>query len=242
MQSGETRHKLRTAVFIAVAVLAAVMLTLVGDYMIRGGGHSTTLAKEPDQSSSLPAEQPGSGANGAAQGTSVPSGSMPTTGNSTQPSPSTAPGFRVVEAILRADPGSYTGLCPTTIKFTGRISVAGGSGDVSYRFIRSDGASSPVERLHFPGPGSADVSTTWTLGGSGFKYSGSQQIQIFDPASLTSEKASFTVACSRVIKPPFEPVKSGGALAGLLGDGSGSGAGSSGSPGDSEPACGKFRC
>src|SRR5580658_4549329 len=42
--------------------------------------------------------------------------------------------FRVVEAILRADPFNYSGPCPVTIKFTGRISTAGGSGVVSYKF------------------------------------------------------------------------------------------------------------
>jgi hypothetical protein len=237
MQSVDTRHKLRTAVFIAVAVLAAVMLTLIGDYLIKGGGNSTTLAKTPDQSSSLPGQQTGSGSIGAVQGTSIPSGSMPSTGNGTQPSSPASPGFRVVEAILRADPGSYTGACPTTIKFTGRISVAGGSGDVSYRFLRSDGASSPVQRLHFSAPGSADVSTTWTLGKPASKYSGSQSIQIFDPTSLTSEKATFTLTCSRPFKPPITPVTPGGALSGLSGGGSGSGGSL-----PPEPVCGKFRC
>src|SRR5262245_60160477 len=51
--------------------------------------------------------------------------------DSSKPSPS---GFRVVEAILRADPFEHNGPCPVTITFSGRISVVGGIGTVSYKF------------------------------------------------------------------------------------------------------------
>ena len=68
-----------------------------------------------------------------------------------QQQPPTAPEtqFRVVEAMLRADPFDYTGRCPITIKFTGRISTAGGQGVVSFKFLRSDSASAPVQSLTF---------------------------------------------------------------------------------------------
>ncbi len=104
-------------------------------------------------------------------------------------------GFRVVEAFLRADPFEYSGRCPTTIRFSGRISVAGGGGTVSYRFIRSDGASAPVQTLRFESAGSKDVETTWTIGGPGFRFSGWQALKILDPKDLESEKATFTLAC-----------------------------------------------
>jgi hypothetical protein len=240
----QSRRKLRIAVFIASAVLAAVMLTLAGGYLMKGGGPASTLAKAPDPPSQLREQQPGSGANGGAQDGSVQSVTVPASGTTTQPSSPTSSGFRLVEAVLGADPATYAGSCPTTIHFSGRISVAGGSGDVSYRFVRSDGASSPVERLHFSAPGSADVSTTWTLGGPGFKYSGWEEIQIFDPAALTSEKATFSVTCSRPFKPPVTPVSPGGFLNGAdSGSGSGPGSGAGGSVGDpGEPSCGKFHC
>jgi hypothetical protein len=108
------------------------------------------------------------------------------------------PGPRVVEAMLRADPFNYEGTCPVEIRFSGRISVAGGPGSVTYRFIRSDGASAPVQVLNFDGPGSKNVSTTWRLGAptSRFNpYRGWQAIKILDPVEKQSNKASFTLRC-----------------------------------------------
>ena len=104
----------------------------------------------------------------------------------------TPTGMRVIEAILRADPFDYTGNCPVTIKFSGRISVVGGSGRVSFRFIRSDGASAPIQTVSFEGPGSKDVSTTWMLGRS---YSGWQAIQILEPKEMQSQPAQFKLVC-----------------------------------------------
>jgi hypothetical protein len=102
----------------------------------------------------------------------------------------------IVETNLRADPSNYMGSCPTTITFSGRISVAGGSGTVSYKFIRSDGASAPVQTLNFASPGSRDIQTTWTLGGTGQTYSGWEAIQIFDPVQQQSNHATFRIACT----------------------------------------------
>ena len=100
--------------------------------------------------------------------------------------------FRVVEAFLRADPSNHAGPCPVTIHFSGRISVVGGSGTVSYKFIRSDGASAPIQTLHFDSPGSKDIHTTWTLGGP---YTGWQAVHIFEPNEIESERAEFRIQC-----------------------------------------------
>jgi hypothetical protein len=107
----------------------------------------------------------------------------------------TPQGFRVIEAMLRADPFNYTGTCPTRITFSGRISVAGGGGTVSFKFLRSDGASAPVQTLHFDGPGSQDVTTTWDIGGPGFSYKGWEAIQIYDPNNMQSTHANFEIQC-----------------------------------------------
>ncbi len=104
-------------------------------------------------------------------------------------------GFRVIETFLRADPFDFSGACPVMITFSGRISVAGGGGTVSYKWIRNDGASAPVETLTFDGPSSKEVNTTWYIGASGMTYSGWQAIEIFDPQSLTSEHADFKIQC-----------------------------------------------
>lgn len=129
------------------------------------------------------------------------SASPPATSQTSPPAPaqsSTGPtDFRVVEVILRADPAEYVGPCPVTITFSGRISVAGGGGTVSYKFLRNDGASAPVQTLVFDSPGSKDVMDTWTLGGDSLQsYSGWQAIQIFDPEERTSNEAAFSITCT----------------------------------------------
>jgi hypothetical protein len=79
-----------------------------------------------------------------------------------------------------------------TLRFSGRISAVGGSGTVSYRFLRSDGASAPVSAVTFDSPGSKDVQTTWMLGRS---YDGWQSLKILDPQERESERAVFQVTC-----------------------------------------------
>ena len=111
-------------------------------------------------------------------------------------SPTAVPsGFRIVEAFLRADPFDYVGACPVMITFSGRVSVAGGAGMVSYKWIRNDGASAPVETLTFSGPGSQDINTTWYIGETGMNYSGWQAIEILDPQALTPDRAEFNIQC-----------------------------------------------
>ncbi len=105
-------------------------------------------------------------------------------------------GFRVVEATLRADPFQGSAACPVVITFSGRISVVGGSGAVSYRFIRSDGASGPVQTLTFSGPGSQNVQETWTLGASGMTLDQWEAIRILEPAELESDHAAFRITCT----------------------------------------------
>jgi len=112
------------------------------------------------------------------------------------PPPEPAPGFRIVEVFLRADPFNYSGPCPVKITFSGRISVAGGGGDVTYKFLRSDGASAPVQTLHFDESGSKDISTTWTLGASGRSFEGWQVIETFDPQGREWDPAAFQIHCS----------------------------------------------
>jgi hypothetical protein len=104
-------------------------------------------------------------------------------------------GFRIVETFLRADPFDYVGACPVTITFSGRISVAGGGGTVSYKWIRNDGASAPIETLTFSEPGSQDINTTWYIGDAGMNYSGWQALEILDPQALTSDRAEFKIQC-----------------------------------------------
>lgn len=109
-----------------------------------------------------------------------------------------ATGFKVVEAFLRADPFNYVGPCPVKIVFTGRISAVDGSGTVSYKFLRNDGALGPVKSIHFDGPGSKNITETWMLGAASPRfqpYSGWEAIKIFDPKEAESKKATFKIHC-----------------------------------------------
>jgi len=98
-------------------------------------------------------------------------------------------------AHLDASPARYDGKCPGVITFKGSIS-ARRAGRVQYKFIRSDGAFAPVQTLEFAAPGSKPVGTTWTLGGAGLpSYNGWEAIQIVYPASVQSNRASFSLRC-----------------------------------------------
>jgi len=109
--------------------------------------------------------------------------------------------FRVVDAVLEADPGDYSGPCPVEIKFRGRISAIGGSGNLSYRFLRSDGKTSPLHKLRFDSSGSKTVSTSWQLGESGAPdHQGWQSIEILEPTELNSKQARFNINCVKQVK------------------------------------------
>ena len=106
-----------------------------------------------------------------------------------------------IEATLTADPASYTGPCPTTINFRGRITVPN-PGQVQYRFIRSDGATAPVQKLDFQQPGSKEVTTTWRIGRD---YSGWVAIKVISPQEIESGKANFKIKCGAAVEPSQIP-------------------------------------
>ena len=73
----------------------------------------------------------------------------------------------VITARLRAIPESFSGKCPAKIQFDGVIIVRNNTRPplrVQYRFLRSDGALSPISTIVFDGDGSKNVSTSWTRG------------------------------------------------------------------------------
>jgi hypothetical protein len=168
---------------------------ILGSILVCIGLVMYSRASQPDPSTgefSPPTVSPTSALPGAAasavQSTAVPPVTVPSAASSTS-------SFHVVEVFLRADPFDYVGPCPVAVTFSGRISAVGGSGRVSYKFLRSDGASAPVQTLSFTSPGSQDLNETWTLGGAGFNYSGWQSLHIFEPEEMTSEQAHFRIQC-----------------------------------------------
>lgn len=125
-----------------------------------------------------------------------PTTAAPTTTTTSSTSTTTTTTRPAVEATLRADPFSGNATCPVKVTFSGRISLLVGSGTVSYRFLRSDGASAPVQSVTFAGPGSKDVTTTWQLGAPGKRLTGWQQLEILSPVHLTSSQAAFDITCN----------------------------------------------
>ncbi|MET0234102.1 MAG: PKD domain-containing protein [Kibdelosporangium sp.] len=100
-------------------------------------------------------------------------------------------------ATATVNPANHSGACGPGIKFTfsGTISVTKGPVDVTYKWIRSDGAVAPTETLHFAGAGAQKkaVSTTWTISAG---YTGWQAIQILTPNAAQSNHADFKLTCT----------------------------------------------
>lgn len=113
----------------------------------------------------------------------------------------------VITARLRAVPENFSGNCPAKIQFDGVIIVRNNTRPplrVQYRFLRSDGALSPISTMVFDGNGSKNVSTSWTPGEPSLPaYSGWQSIKILYPREAESNKASFSIACRA--EPPKKP-------------------------------------
>ena len=97
-----------------------------------------------------------------------------------------------VTSTAVVDLPTFTGTCPNVFTFTGTITSTV-AGDVTYRWLRSDGALAPVETINFAAPGSQTVSTTWTLSAEGTKW---QQLQILTPTVTRSNQSSFTLTCT----------------------------------------------
>src|SRR5690606_28562334 len=76
--------------------------------------------------------------------------------------------------------------------FEGRITVDSPM-TVTYRWIRSDGASPPTGTLTFSSAGSRTVTSSWQLGKRDHPVTLWKAIEILTPNSMTSNHAEFTV-------------------------------------------------
>ena len=156
---------------------------------------SITLAVVGCSSSGAPAAQASpAGPPSQAQVTAEPS--LPTKSAAAAVAP-----IKVVDVVLRADPVAHVGKCPVEITFSGAVSVTGGPGTVTYRWVSSDGDRSPSETLEFDGPGSKDVSSTWTVDPASMPtHAGWSSIEIVEPSSALasaadSSHADFSFTC-----------------------------------------------
>ena len=72
--------------------------------------------------------------------------------------------------MMKAQPETYSGACPTVITFKGHIAAAGMISaskpvTVKYVFVRSDGVTGPEQTVTFTKQGAQTVSNTWHIGG-----------------------------------------------------------------------------
>jgi len=103
--------------------------------------------------------------------------------------------------MMKAQPETYSGACPTVITFKGHIAAAGVISvskpvTVKYVFVRSDGTTGPEQTVTFTKQGAQTVTNTWHIGGPGFSTSGWQAIRIISPDPKESGKANFTLNCN----------------------------------------------
>src|SRR5262245_10442216 len=119
--------------------------------------------------------------------------------------------FRVDGVGVEADPPNYSGSCPGMIKFKGKIQ-ASAAGRVKYTWLRSDGATGPVEFVDFESAGLKYVETTWTLGAAALPhYEGWQQLKVLSPNELLSNQAQFVLDCKQSGDPQSLPQPKPGA-------------------------------
>lgn len=107
--------------------------------------------------------------------------------------------LQVTAAIAQVDPEGHTGQCPATFSFRGEITTTGGSGTISYRWVRSHGEPGPVQTLDVHGADSYRVSSEWSLGEPGWTEDGQywQQLEIVEPAPRASPRAEFVLRCPK---------------------------------------------
>lgn len=108
-------------------------------------------------------------------------------------------------AKLVAVPPSYTGPGPVTVHFNGSIH-ADGPCDVKYRIVRSDGISTPLEKLDFDHSGTKSVSKAWTFTTA---WNGWAKLQVESPEWTESKPALFkaniqTVTVALTAVPPWQ--------------------------------------
>jgi hypothetical protein len=113
---------------------------------------------------------------------------------------------KVIKVSAFVKPVHYAGKCPKRFEFVGKITV-NRPGVVKYRWIRSDGATTPVKTIRFLKRGirTRTVTNYWQLSNPGKKW---QAIRVLAPNVIQSNRAVFTLKCRRgvvtpgVVKPP----------------------------------------
>jgi hypothetical protein len=99
----------------------------------------------------------------------------------------------VIRNDVTASPPFHDGACPFTFTFTANIESDKG-GIVEYRWFRSDGATGPVTKLDFRGPGTRTVTDTWQFNKRP-PIKGWEAVRILSPNRGASNHAKFELTC-----------------------------------------------
>ena len=117
----------------------------------------------------------------------------PNTGGPTS-APSPAPGtFGIVGVTATVAPSSSVS-CPQTFNFTGQIVVNVG-GTVTYRWERSDGSMGATQTFRFAAGGAQSFVDSWTISSN---FGGWERLHVLTPNDVSSNQATFTLACGGV--------------------------------------------
>lgn len=136
------------------------------------------------------------------QGSSAPK--APGAEKPAAPAPRNRSALAGLEVIpdLSVAPPTYTGPCPTTFTFKGKITV-NRAATINYRFVRSDNTRTVPTGLTFEKAGTQEVTDTWQFDDATQfpKIIGWEAIQILWPVRIQSNTAFFNGTCTER-KPP----------------------------------------
>jgi hypothetical protein len=124
----------------------------------------------------------------------------PTPSPTQRPSPS-ATAVRVNGLTLTADPDDHIGACPLEITFLAKLTTSGGPGTVAYRWVSSDGDTSPTKTIDVKDGAPTTISSTWTVDRTTMPtHAGWSSIELVGPPSGTPEaakaaRADFVFTC-----------------------------------------------
>ena len=111
--------------------------------------------------------------------------------------------MRIDDLRLEADPGlpqRYVGSCPKAVDFTANFHVSK-AGTISYRFLRSNGTSSGIQRMRIPRAGWYSIREYWRIGRT---TKGWGQLEIVRPVHVRSERVPFSVTCREPAPAPAD--------------------------------------
>jgi hypothetical protein len=100
--------------------------------------------------------------------------------------------FQVTKVTAEVDPEIFTGTCPKSATYTGKITT-NGAGTVSYRWVRSDGIGE-TRTLNFSAAGTqsvANVNMNYTHSATHWA-----KLEVLAPNAMTSDQAKFTLNCT----------------------------------------------